>query len=65
MITVNQHACPQNHACPAVHRCPVGALIQENIFSAPRIDPELCTECGACSQICPVFGVVSEKVAVL
>ncbi len=65
MIAVNQHFCPQNHACPAVGRCPVGALIQDSISSAPRIDRELCTECGACSQVCRVFSRVSDNVGVL
>ena len=50
MIAVNEHACPQNHPCPAVRSCPVGAIIQDDIFSAPRIDHELCTECGACTR---------------
>jgi len=65
MIAVYQHACPQNHACPAVLHRPVGALIQEDIFSAPPIDRELCTECGACSQICCSFYWISDKVGVV
>ena len=43
MIAVNKHACPQNHPCPAVGSCPVGALIQDDIFAAPRIDRDICT----------------------
>jgi TPP-dependent indolepyruvate ferredoxin oxidoreductase alpha subunit len=58
MIVINQHACPQNHACPAVRHCPAGALIQDDIFSAPHINQELCTECGACTQICHAFSQV-------
>lgn len=64
MIAVNQHACPQNHPCPAVGRCPVGAIIQDDIFSAPRIDNELCTECGACTRVCRVFAQVPDQVGV-
>ena len=64
MIAVNEHACPQNHPCPAVRSCPVGAIIQDDIFSAPRIDHEFCTECGACPQACRVFSQVADEVGV-
>jgi Fe-S-cluster-containing hydrogenase component 2 len=64
MIAVNEHACPQNHPCPAVRSCPVGAIIQDDIFSAPRIDNELCTACGACVQACRVFSLVEDEVGV-
>ena len=64
MIAVNVHACPQNHPCPAVSYCPAGAIIQEDIFSAPRVDEELCTDCGACTQVCHVFSQVSDEVGV-
>lgn len=64
MIAVNVHACPQNHPCPAVHHCPQGAIIQADIFSAPRVDHELCTECGACAQVCRVFSQVPDEVGV-
>ena len=60
MIKVNEFACPQNHACPAVSYCPEGAIIQDDIFSPPRIDRELCTECGGCTEICRVFKRVSD-----
>jgi hypothetical protein len=36
MINVNELACPQNHPCPAVQSCPVGAITQDDIFSAPH-----------------------------
>jgi len=65
MIVTNPYACPQNHACPAVRRCPVGAIVQSDIRSAPRIDQDLCTECGACSGICRVFTLVSDETEVL
>jgi Fe-S-cluster-containing hydrogenase component 2 len=55
MINVNVQACPQNHPCPAVSSCPEGAIIQDDVFSAPRIDHTLCTDCGACTQACGVF----------
>jgi Fe-S-cluster-containing hydrogenase component 2 len=58
MIAVNEQACPQNHACPATRHCPSGAIIQDDLHSAPRIDHDLCTDCGACSRVCPVFSVV-------
>ena len=41
MINVNVQACPQNHRCPAVGSCSEGAIVQDDIFSAPRIDDEL------------------------
>ncbi len=65
MIRINADACPRNHPCPAVHYCPVGAIVQDGIFSAPRIDPELCTECGACTSVCGrVFKLVADEVGV-
>jgi ferredoxin len=64
MITTNSNACPQNHPCPTVHRCPAGAIIQDDMYSAPHIDQELCTDCGACSGVCRVFVRVAEQVAV-
>ena len=64
MIHVNENACPQNHPCPAESYCPEGAIVQDDIFSAPRIDRELCTECGACTSVCRVFVQVSEPVPV-
>ena len=64
MIAVNVHACPQNHPCPAVQYCPEGAIIQKDIYSAPHIDDELCTECGACTKVCRVFSKVQDEVPV-
>ncbi len=64
MIHVNALACPQNHPCPAVVSCPEGALTQDDIFSAPRIDHELCTECGACVAACRAFSEVPDEVVV-
>ena len=64
MIEVNIQACPQNHPCPAVSQCPEGAIIQDDIFAAPHIDHDLCTECGLCKQICRVFHYVPDEVAV-
>jgi Fe-S-cluster-containing hydrogenase component 2 len=64
MIEMNVHACPQNHPCPAVRYCPEGAIIQDDIFSAPRIDQELCTECRACTKVCRVFAWVPDEVGV-
>ena len=40
MIITNPLACPQNHACPAVRRCPAEAIVQDDIYSAPRIEQE-------------------------
>ena len=64
MIEVNVYACPQNHSCPAVSSCPEGAIVQDDIFSAPSIDHELCTDCGACTQACHVFSWVPAEVGV-
>lgn len=54
-IVINEAYCPKNHYCPSVNICPVGAIKQENPFSAPFIDEELCTECGKCLRSCMVF----------
>lgn len=64
MIAVNADFCPKNHSCPAARYCPTGAIVQDDIYSAPRIDEELCTECGACSNVCRVFASVPDKVGV-
>ena len=64
MIAVNVHACPQNHPCPAVRSCPVGAIIQDDIYTAPRVDQDLCTDCGACTKACRVFSRVPDEVGV-
>ena len=64
MIAVNEAFCPKNHACPASQVCPEGAIVQDDTYSAPRIDKELCTECGACSRVCQVFTMVPDEVAV-
>jgi Fe-S-cluster-containing hydrogenase component 2 len=65
VIVTNPDYCPQNHACPAARYCPAEAIVQDDIYSVPRVDHELCTECGACSHICRVFTQVSDKVEVL
>jgi Fe-S-cluster-containing hydrogenase component 2 len=64
MIAVNVHACPQNHPCPAVRYCPEGAIVQDSIYEAPRIDESLCTGCGACTSVCRVFSRVPDEVPV-
>lgn len=64
MIHVNVQACPQNHPCPAVRYCPEGAIVQDDIYSAPRVDDELCTECGACINVCRVFSYARDEVGV-
>ncbi|MCK4641362.1 MAG: 4Fe-4S binding protein [Candidatus Marinimicrobia bacterium] len=55
MIDVKEHFCPQNHACPALNYCPTGAITQESIYSAPKIDQDKCTDCGLCTRVCRVF----------
>lgn len=50
-IDVNK--CPQNHACPSVRVCPVGALTQENKYSAPIVHNDICIGCGRCVMTCP------------
>jgi len=54
-IEVAEEYCPKNHACPAVSFCPYGAIIQNDIFSAPYIDEKLCKNCGKCTRVCSVF----------
>lgn len=65
MIIVNADSCPQNHPCPALSYCPTGAISQEDIFSAPSIDQELCTGCEQCVRVCRTFRLVPEEVGVL
>lgn len=64
MIQVDERYCPQNHPCPAARYCPEGAIVQKDIFSAPRIDYDLCSECGTCTSVCRVFQEVSEPAGV-
>ena len=64
MIHVNERFCPQNHACPAIASCPEGAIVQDDISSVPRIDRDLCTECGVCTNVCRVFSMVRDEVPV-
>ncbi len=64
MIVVNDRFCPQNHRCPAVSYCPQGAIVQEDIYSAPRIDHDLCTECRVCTQVCRTFSLVHDETTV-
>jgi ferredoxin len=47
-----------------VQYCPEGAIVQDNVYSAPRIDEGLCTECGACTRVCHVFSKVQDEVSV-
>ena len=60
MIEVREQFCPKNHPCPAVSMCPQGAIVQDDVFSAPRIDHDLCTECGVCTGTCRVFAYASD-----
>jgi len=55
MININEESCPQNHRCPVINVCPVGAIEQENPYSAPKINEDLCSDCGLCTNYCPVF----------
>jgi Fe-S-cluster-containing hydrogenase component 2 len=55
MIQIREEYCPANHPCPVVNVCPVNAIIQETPFSAPKVDEDLCTDCGECTMACPVF----------
>jgi len=57
-IVINEKFCPKNHYCPTVHICPVGAINQDNAFSAPNIDESLCIGCGKCVKSCMVFQTV-------
>lgn len=53
-MIVNPQKCPQNHPCPAIAVCPVKAISQQNNFSLPQINGELCIECGKCMRYCPM-----------
>jgi NAD-dependent dihydropyrimidine dehydrogenase PreA subunit len=64
MIAVNERFCPKNHACPAVSTCPQGAIVQDDVYSAPHIDHDLCTECGVCTSVCRVFSLASDPAPV-
>jgi ferredoxin len=61
MIHVREDLCPKNHPCPSVHVCPQGAIVQDDMFSAPRILEELCTDCGICTSSCRVFKAARER----
>jgi Fe-S-cluster-containing hydrogenase component 2 len=65
MIVVNEASCPKNHPCPAVAYCPMGAISQESLFSAPRVDHSLCTGCGMCTRVCGTFSFSAEAAGVL
>ncbi len=60
MIEIVEAYCPQNHPCPVINVCPYGAISQESSYSAPKIDEELCTECGTCTDYCPAFRIKQE-----
>ena len=64
MIFVNDRLCPQTHRCPTVASCPQGAIVQDSILSAPRIDHDLCTDCRVCVGTCRVFQYVADEVTV-
>lgn len=36
---------------------PVGAISEGDIYV---IDPELCTDCGACAEVCPTEAIVED-----
>lgn len=65
MIKIREDLCPKNHPCPSVHACPQGAIVQDDIYSAPRIIDELCTDCGLCAMSCRVFKQVDDRVPVV
>lgn len=50
-LTIDKNRCPQNHHCPLIVACPVEAMSQ-NGFELPKIDTEICIECGKCSKLC-------------
>ncbi|MBN1821999.1 MAG: 4Fe-4S binding protein, partial [Prolixibacteraceae bacterium] len=37
--------------------CPVDAISEGDIYT---IDPDLCTDCGSCSEVCPVEAISPE-----
>ncbi len=40
-----------NNCEKCIEACPVGAILAGKI--KPQINPELCTDCGTCADICP------------
>jgi len=58
--TVLKDRCPQNHKCPAIKVCPVGAITQKG-FGLPAIDKDKCTECGECTDFCPMRAIIISK----
>jgi ferredoxin len=55
-LSINPLACPQNHPCPITRVCPVGAISQVG-YGLPVIDEAICTECGKCTNYCPMRAV--------
>ena len=53
LVKIDVHKCPQDHSCPAVRVCPVGALTQDNKYSAPIVHEDVCIGCGKCAMVCP------------
>ena len=60
-VVVSAQRCPANHLCPAVKACPVEALTQEGDTGLPRVDPETCTSCGLCCDVCPMAALTLEE----
>ncbi|MGI6498387.1 MAG: 4Fe-4S binding protein [Oscillospiraceae bacterium] len=60
-MIVNKDKCPQDHKCPAMKVCPKNAITQADIYSLPKVDPDLCILCKKCMQFCPknAFELVS------
>ena len=41
----------------AADECPVEAIAEGDIY---KIDPDVCTDCGACADVCPVEAIIPE-----
>ena len=52
-VKVDKNICPHNHVCPLIKICPVEAISQ-GADGFPIVDEDLCIECGACVDACPM-----------
>ena len=53
--------CEQCERPPCQASCPVGAITKDTGTGIVKIDPDKCTGCGCCKQVCP-FGSETIKI---
>lgn len=60
-IKIDKNRCPADHPCPVVRVCPTKAISQEKVFfGLPKINPDKCTQCKKCFDLCPMGAIVTE-----